>query len=281
MLAENPVKRLMPSGSRLRNTVRAGVFGALCFATRVTAFGKLPEPPHRDAAVCRVVRGDLRGSLLAHPRFHTSPSFALGLFEPHIAEALAHFCRPGDVIYDVGANIGYHALLFARYVGATGQVIAFEPNPSDNKSLRWNLAVNGVANIKVYDAALSDAPGRLAFAVFAEPGVHHLASDNEPADAELIQVEAHTVDQVVFEHGNRPPAFIKIDVEGAELRVLKGAQRVLHEFQPIVTVEVWPNTHSQVVTLMADAGYKIHLTHQLYGVVEDIVFIPINARESR
>jgi FkbM family methyltransferase len=212
--------------------------------------------------------------ILAHPLTHTSPSFVLGLFEPHIPRAIHHYCKQGDVIYDIGANIGYHALLFALYVGADGQVFAFEPNPADNKSLRWNLSANGFTNVEVIDMAVADTTGIVSFAVFAEPGVHHIASDHEPADASLISVPTITLDDFVYIRENPAPSFVKIDVEGSELHVLQGGSQMLREYQPVVIVEVWPETRHQVMEIMTDCGYHIIEEHYNYGDIADMVFLP-------
>jgi FkbM family methyltransferase len=270
-----PLRLLRHLNVRLLHRMRWGIFEVLCLFTALSTRGTMPEAPHKGAKICLVIGGKLRGLLLAHPLGHVSPGFVLGSFEPHIPQTLARYSGSGAVIYDIGANIGYHTLMFARCVEDNGCVVSFEPNPVDMEILRWNVLVNSLTNVRLVDSAISDLAGVVEFATFDVPGIHHISTGTEPSDAKIIAVTAVTLDDYIYAQGNPAPSFVKIDVEGAENRVLRGGLRMLREYKPIVIVEVWPKNRQEVMGIMLDCGYCVSEEHAIYGDgISDIVYIP-------
>lgn len=174
----------------------------------------------------------------------------LGWEEREELEVLVRLLRPGDTFVDCGANIGLWSLVAAPLVGGGGRVIAFEPNPDSATRLTDHAAQSPA--IRVHATALSEEPGLLSL----DPGEHHnltrVTSDGS------IEVEATTLDLAV----DGPVHGIKLDVEGHELQVLKGAHRVLST-RPWVVVEFntlhtparrlgeWP-----VHRLLTELGYR-------------------------
>jgi FkbM family methyltransferase len=195
-----------------------------------------------------VLAGDLRGHVFLNPVGQTSPAYVLGHFEDHVAWAMRRTVRLGDVVYDIGANVGWHTLRLADLVGPAGAVHSFEPTARDFTLLQMNLAANSVNGVYTHLLALSDVEGRVKFATFGSPGVNHIADGDLPADAVLVDVDATTLDRFVFDHGHDPPTFIKMDVEGGELGVLRGAERLIEDHRPTVVAEVrrgdvWDGVH--------------------------------------
>lgn len=138
---------------------------------------------------------------------------------------------PGDVYFDVGANFGQFALMAGRRVGEAGQVHAFEPSGEMVRQARANVELNGLDHVVVNHVAVSDRPGTLALKVCA-PGQESFNSLGTPmrgADqvAATETVRAITLDDYAAEHGIERVDLIKIDVEGAELAVVRGAARLL------------------------------------------------------
>src|SRR5690554_5487228 len=84
-----------------------------------------------------------------------------GIFEPASTEIAKRLVKPNDVVFDVGANIGYYSILFAKQAGAGGRVLAFEPTKKYCKVLQRNIAENQLANIDVYQFGLSDLAGQV------------------------------------------------------------------------------------------------------------------------
>lgn len=234
--------------------------GAAAASGLAVAGSALPGAPQVEGLhVARVLGGPLRGRLLALPTLQR-PSYLLGRFEPHVVRAMQAHVRPGSVAYDIGANVGYHTLALAKLVGETGSVLAVEPSSVDRRALASTVQLNHVANVRVIDAALAEQPGTVQFATFGYSGIGRIAREREPADALIQTVPATTLDTLVFSEGYPAPAFIKMDVEGAELRVLLGGMRALATHRPVIVCEVrWQATYEPITSLLSTQGYEAHI----------------------
>jgi FkbM family methyltransferase len=162
-----------------------------------------------------------------------APGFVLGTTDPREQEALARYLKPGGVFYDIGANAGFFCVLAARLVGPEGAVYAFEPHPANAARIRKNSTLNGFA-IQVVEAAVCDSVGQTTL---------HLEGVSCPSiafgqDRGGVPVATVTVDHLIAERGFRPPDYVVIDAEGAELRVLDGMRQTLRSRRPVVLVEV-------------------------------------------
>lgn len=136
-------------------------------------------------------------------------------------------------VVDVGANIGLSTILLARLAG---RVVAFEPSPPNAAFLRENLALNGIGNVEVVEAAASDAPGALRFHVARFGAGSHVVSPGHVIEAAIPAVD---VPAVPLDERELPPvAFLKIDAEGHEPNVLAGARALLARDRPLVYTEV-------------------------------------------
>ena len=127
-------------------------------------------------------------------------------------------CAPGDVVVDVGANIGEVSIVFSQRVGEAGRVFAFEPHPRIYQYLRGNLALNNCVNVTARNIALGDVPGNARMSDDKRDDMNRIVTSG------AIEVACSTLDA---ELPPQPIAFMKIDVEGHELSVLKGAREVL------------------------------------------------------
>ena len=172
--------------------------------------------------------------------------------------------RPGDTVFDVGGHIGFIAQYFSRKVGDAGQVHVFEPGQRNQLFLRQNIACR--RNCAHVDAAVSDRPGK---ATFFEENVGGFmnsldadfarSSDIARAQRASLQITPHqvwttTLDIYASRHGLMPD-FIKIDVEGAELAVLRGAADMLAQTRALM-VEV-ARDKDAVFDLLSDAGFSL------------------------
>jgi FkbM family methyltransferase len=157
--------------------------------------------------------------------------------EPVLA-AMARVLRRGDTFVDVGANFGLHTIFGARQVGDTGQVIAIEPVPGNYRLLRRNIELNGMrGRVRIVTKAATESPGmRLSLHGVGE-GVSVAASlRSRDAVGGTLEVETTTLDQSLEDQA--AVRLVKIDVEGAEHLVIKGAQRVLRQQRPHLLIEV-------------------------------------------
>lgn len=173
---------------------------------------------------------------------------------------------PGMVVIDVGANIGYFSLLAATLVGSDGRVHAFEPDPVNCGLLRKNVRINRAANVKVVQAALSnnDEPVHL-FLDSRNKGDHRIWEPTGESRTS-ITVKCMTLDHYLRETSTTPK-FIKIDVQGAEGRVLEGMKETLAETAPMYLIlEFWPEAMrkcqtdpKRVIQQISDAGFTIRV----------------------
>jgi FkbM family methyltransferase len=155
-----------------------------------------------------------------------------GAYEPGLQQALVRLLRPGAAVWDVGAHIGFFSLLAARLVGPDGVVHAFEPMSANRERLQASVALNPGANVVVHERALSAAPGRAELHGHDHSTMWSLVDtgrDGQP-------VEVVTLDLLAGELGT--PQLIKIDVEGAEVDVLRGGETLLGgASRPVLLVE--------------------------------------------
>jgi FkbM family methyltransferase len=201
-----------------------------------------------------------------------------GRFDAEIYSALAPVLpAAGGVLWDVGAHMGFHTLGFAALVGAAGRVVGFEPNPSNRERLRQNLEKNAdlAARIEILSCALSDREGESAFVVSHDvdsgaSSMSFLDGTTPAVDPGFssawgrIVVPLRTVDGLIQERAAPPPDALKIDVEGAELLVLRGAAETLRAVRPTLIVEA----HSakllfEVHQWLASYGYTFRLLAEL------------------
>ncbi len=148
-----------------------------------------------------------------------------GKFEPLQSKRFINSVKQGDVVLDIGANIGYYSILASKLVGKKGKVYAFEPDPQNIKLLYKNIKLNNCRNITVIEAALGSKKGKLDLIQdLSNPGESKLSKKNI---ANSVKVKVLTLDQFVKTEKIKKIDLIKIDVEGAEPDVLKGSIKTL------------------------------------------------------
>jgi FkbM family methyltransferase len=182
----------------------------------------------------------------------TSQEFLLGNYETYMQQAFAKFVRPGATVYDVGSHSGYHSLLCALLVGKTGRVIAFEPVPTNRTSIQRQVLANPDLSVTLSPFALSDRNGSSAF------DVSHGSGQGRVAEGGKLRVEIRRLDDLVAAEGFSDPDVIKIDVEGHEEQLLKGALATIDRSKPVVLCDI--NDHSTfgvVRDLLGDRGYLV------------------------
>jgi len=190
-----------------------------------------------------------------------------GSFEPNEFNFLAGCLKPGMVVVDAGANEGLYSLFASRRVGNAGLVLAVEPSPRELLRLRDNIARNRVSNIRVHAVALSDRAGRARLRI-AE---HEHAGQNtlgqfayEIRDAGMHEVEVAPLDELLQRENVRRVDLIKLDVEGSEYSLLRGAHGTLKQHRPILLFEIFERalrhqgaTPGVIFKLLEDLGYRI------------------------
>jgi FkbM family methyltransferase len=164
--------------------------------------------------------------------------YATGENELPVQEALSTLLRQGDVFFDVGANVGLMTVVGASLVGESGRVFAFEPVSSNLAVIRRNLRLNHLRQVEVVAKAVSDRPGHEQLVLARYCGGAALAVADAPPDATgSIEVPVTSIDEFVAS-GAPAPHVVKIDVEGAEIQVLRGMGVTLRQHSPAVLFEV-------------------------------------------
>jgi FkbM family methyltransferase len=146
-----------------------------------------------------------------------------GVYERGEVRIFHQMVKLGMTVLDLGANIGYFTLLAAKLVGPTGRVFAFEPDPTNFSLLQKNVSMNGYENVTVVDKAVSDQGGRAELFLSSDSWGHSLFSVHRNAGS--VQVQVTSIDE--FLSKDVMVDFVKMDVEGAELRALRGMRRIL------------------------------------------------------
>lgn len=185
-------------------------------------------------------------------------------YQDDLSALIEETVSPGDVFIDVGANVGFVSLIASSRVGPRGQVFSFEPNPGLVNRLKQTIARNGVANVSIFETALGEDVGTVRLI----PGENHGTSrisfgDEAPSE---IEVPLRRADDLLRSRiPDDVPAFVKIDVEGAELGVLKGMPLLLQRPNTRFFVEVgdehskrFGSTAEDIFRLFADLGYTAY-----------------------
>jgi len=196
---------------------------------------------------------------------------ASGRWEPHVTAAFQALLEPGDVCVDVGANIGYDALLAAQLVGPEGHVYALEPSAQTHEWLLENLQLNGTSNVTALRVAAGAAEGKILLRDRPEGQSVRSAvggiDESLPAES-LVSVPVQTVASLIQPSEAARLRLVKIDVEGFELEVLRGVQPVFESGgRPAVIAELHRGHVDETVSFLLELGRKYGLS--MYKLVND------------
>src|SRR6266542_6001302 len=232
---------------RLWHASPRSVTGAMAGRLGLTGRHRPPRPRWE-----RVMAGPLAGRELRLARDANGVwnDMIDGHFDAELYDAIGALTLRTPVIWDVGGHIGYHALGFAAHQSAA-RVVSFEPNPANLARLRANLDRNAdlAARIDVLPMALADRSGELTLVASDDvdgggSSCSFLSGSDTPFSGTAYDtfarttVAVRTIDELAYD-GSRPaPSLIKVDVEGAEVMVLRGAARTIDQIAPAWLIEV-------------------------------------------
>ncbi len=189
-----------------------------------------------------------------------TPGLRSGIYEPHLTKVFERYCAPGMTVVDVGANLGYYSLLASRLVGTSGRVIALEPNSENCRLLLSSLRLNGSSNVELLPVAADVATGWAYYSTHVGSN-GGLVDDGDLLDHPGVVVPTFRLDQLV----TGPVDFLKMDVEGAEGRVVRGATGIIERDRPVVTTELKDEMLGRV------SGMSVR---QYLGYFEDLGYRP-------
>jgi FkbM family methyltransferase len=199
----------------------------------------------------KIKSGPLRGKRWI---WTSGGKFIRGEQEPYKTEAiLANFTK-GEIFFDIGAHIGYFSAIAAFLNGSEGRVFSFEPRPMNADFFRKHMKINGFNNVILYEAAVGETEGDVMF-----DSAHGSATGRVAKDGDL-KVKQVSIDKLISDGTLPMPTFIKIDVEGGEIEVLKGLERVITASRPKMVVATHnPECHSFVLKFFGDHNYRYQI----------------------
>lgn len=159
--------------------------------------------------------------------------------------------KRGDVVLDVGAYVGWYTLRAARAVGASGCVVALEPDAENRRQLEANLALNGIGNVRIVGKAAWSGSGPLPWRHVDHPPWRRVSGA-----AEGLAVDGVALDDLTAALALPRVDWIKMDVEGAEVQALRGARALLRQFQPTLFIEVH-ETYAELKQTLQELHYAV------------------------
>ena len=199
-------------------------------------------------AVLPILQGPLRGTLWIVGS-HTHGCWA-GSYELPTQQAFERFILPGSVVYDIGAQAGFYTLLASRLARPNGRVLAVEPVPLNLSRLRRHLSLNRVKNVEVAEGAAGNTSGTVRMNIPKSPAMAHLSNTG------ALEVSLFTLDELRRRLGFPYPTAIKIDTEGAEVAVLRGAEEILGQSRPVIILSTHsPSLQRQCLELLRGKRY--------------------------
>jgi FkbM family methyltransferase len=204
------------------------------------------------------------------------PELALGTYEVPIQNIFAQYLKAGDVFYDIGANVGFFSIIAAKLVGDTGKVYAFEPGEDNVHSVRHNAQLNNFSQVEVIAKAVSHTTGSGQLLLAKYSGGHTLAVTDAPPDlAGEVTVDLVSIDDLIAQNKIQPPNFVKVDVEGAELDVLKGMTETIKTYQPTVIYEIddgdraaYERKYQELADFFEQLNYRVTQTENSYDTID-------------
>jgi len=163
--------------------------------------------------------------------------------------------KSGDIVVDIGAHIGTYTLIAAKRVKQKGRVLAIEPDPENFRQLLLNISLNKIRNVIPVCAAVADIDGSTAFFVSKEKTGSSIARIPEKLEG-IIIVPTVKLDTIVDKFALSRIDWLKIDVEGGEALVLRGASKTLEITRRLI-IEVWPKNEREVYNILRRYGFKI------------------------
>ena len=192
-----------------------------------------------------------------------------GGFEKNEIHFNERFLKPGMTVLDIGAHHGLYALLASKLVRNEGRVICFEPSTREARKLQWNLRINRCRNVRLERIALGsvEGDGELYVVQGKATACNSMRPPNlvKPQPTKRVTISVCSLDVFIENAKLQGVDYVKLDVEGGELEVLRGGNRLLTEGSPIFQIEIegkrtmpWGYQPERIVSLMLSHGYEFY-----------------------
>lgn len=244
----------------------------------VSRFGRFVRKPFRQQYASLAIRVQQRFPNLSVPvRLPFGAWWLAGVnvgdrglllndFEKRELLFVERFLQLGMTVFDIGANHGLYSVLASKRIGRDGRVYAFEPSTRERARLLRNLKINGCKNVQVIEVAIGQESGGAILHVVegTEVGCNSLRVPDVAQPTVQVKVRIQTLDDFLTQAVVTKIDFMKLDVEGAELSVLKGGERFFSSSQrPVILAEIsdkrtkaWGYAAHEIVTWLAKRGYE-------------------------
>ena len=202
---------------------------------------------------------------------HLEKDYWLGTYETDLQASINYLIEPGWTAFDVGANVGFVSLLFAKKLGRYGKIFAFEALPANLDRLRTHVEINALdTRMRVIPAAVTDKsnPVRFLIGPSGAMGKAEGSVGRTVEHRETVEVPGICLDDFVYRDGNPIPQVIKMDIEGGEVLALEGMKRLLADAHPLIMLELHGHEAARISwKILSAAGYQIYRMQRGYPPV--------------
>lgn len=160
------------------------------------------------------------------------------IHEPNATGLFRNYVKEGMHVVDIGSNLGYYALLAATLVGPKGRILAIEPEPQNYKLLTMNMIANHIQNIDTVQCAVGSKNGTSELYLTKTLNTNSLIPPVDGSAIASIQVKVKTLDALLAELDFPKVDFVRMDIEGGEIAVIKGMQNTLKQYKPAILIEL-------------------------------------------
>lgn len=178
----------------------------------------------------------------------------MGTQEAYKTEAFVNSYKKGEIFFDIGAHVGYFSAIAAVLNKGSDKIYAFEPRPMNARFFRKHMLVNNFHNVTLFEVAVGKAEGEVSF------DTGHGSATGCVSDTGKLKVKQVSIDKMVKEGTLPAPGYIKIDVEGGEINVLKDLQNIIHSSHPKLLVATHnPECHKFVLDFLNKNRYSFNI----------------------
>ena len=199
--------------------------------------------------------------LLMRPFVLSEIIMVSGFQEPYVKKIIN--VKKGEVFVDVGAHIGTYTIPIAKKVGEMGKVVSFEPHPKSIDLLERNIVLNQINNVVLIKHPVSDSIKKVLFRLSKDPPTSGIETDDK--NESVIEMDAIDLDTALSEQKLTRIDWLKIDVEGKELDVLKGSKNILKKYSPKIIIEMFnKETIKESIKILESEGYELKNLYERY-----------------
>ena len=205
-----------------------------------------------DRTVVPVLSGPLRGARWV--KGSGNASYWLGTYEAKKQKMFFRSLHEADIVFDIGAHAGFYTLLASRAVGIRGKIVAFEPSPKNIEILRRHVHLNQCGNVTIIGAAVTNTTG---YAQFNE-GENSFVGRIVNGGAAAVTIPTMSIDEGIIQGTLPIPMVMKIDAEGEEEKILRGARTTLMRYHPSLFLALHNDENRlHCLTILRECGYHV------------------------